>query len=174
MSSSKDTKTKRPSWDETGMNTAIEWARRSVCLYHQIGCAFLTKDHRVAATGYNGPPKGVIHCTDVGCAKDGGKACRGAHAEMNAIMNCAGAPTEVLRGSTLYITQTPCNQCMKQLANLKITRVVFGKIYKRHKRKGEEGQAINQEFKDTLNQARAAGIEVDQYNTRTKKAKRIA
>jgi dCMP deaminase len=179
-----------PSWDETGMNTAIEWARRSKCIKHKVGSAFISPEHLLLAVGYNGPPRRVIHCTDCGCAKDGAspESCRGAHAEMNAIANCLGSPITFLKNSTLYITVCPCNQCMKQIANVGVLRIVFLQDYVRYlgaelkqstiERMHPEDESIKGlgeelERMKTLRQAIASGIQVDQYDPETKTCKRI-
>ena len=56
---------RRMSWDEYFMRMAHLVAKRSTCLRRQVG-AVLVKDNRVLATGYNGAPKGLPHCVDLG------------------------------------------------------------------------------------------------------------
>lgn len=58
----------RPSRAEIFMRTAHLFAERSTCNRGQVG-AVLVKDKRIIATGYNGAPPGMPHCTDVGCSK---------------------------------------------------------------------------------------------------------
>lgn len=128
----------RPSWDETFMALALNLAKRVACRHHKIASIFVDEDHKIVATGYNGPSIGDVHCNEVGCAKIDGdpktgklRRCRGAHSEMNAIMN-AGNPGK-LKKSTLYITGTPCYDCMKALNNLGIKRIVYFNEYIRIK-----------------------------------------
>ena len=50
------------SWDEYYYNVAIQTARNSKCLSRRIG-AVLVRDKTIIGTGYNGPPRGVPHCS---------------------------------------------------------------------------------------------------------------
>ena len=120
----------RPNWDETFMMMAKVMAQRTACRHHKIASVFVDEGHKIVATGYNGPTMGDVHCNEVGCAKIDGdpvtgelKRCRGAHSEINAIMN-AGNPMR-LKNSTLYVTSTPCYDCMKALNNLGVKKVVY-------------------------------------------------
>src|SRR3989338_3061220 len=88
----------RPNWDETFMMMAKVMSERTACRNHKVASIFVDEDHKIVATGYNGPTVGDVHCNEVGCAKIDGdpitgklKRCRGAHSEINAIMN-AGNP----------------------------------------------------------------------------------
>ena len=58
----------RPEWDEYFMAMAELAATRSTCLRRRVG-AVLTKDNRILCSGYNGAPKGIPHCIDVGCLR---------------------------------------------------------------------------------------------------------
>ncbi len=94
--------------------------------------AVIVKDKRILATGYNGAPSGVPHCTEVGCLRqelgvpsgERTEICRGLHAEQNAIIQAAKYGISV-EGSTIYSTTEPCSLCAKMLINAGITRVVF-------------------------------------------------
>ncbi len=126
-SANKDT---RPSWDEYFLKITNEVAQRSTCLRRQVG-AVLVLDKRILATGYNGAPKGLVHCTEIGCLRDKlgipsgerQELCRGLHAEMNALLQAAsyGIPME---GATLYSTNHPCALCAKMLINCGVKRIV--------------------------------------------------
>ncbi len=59
----------RPSWDTYFLQLARQAATRSTCLRRQVG-AVLVRDRRILATGYNGAPRGVAHCLDIGCLRD--------------------------------------------------------------------------------------------------------
>lgn len=112
----------RPSWDEYFMQIAHTVSSRATCLRRGVG-AVIVRDKRILATGYNGAPKGVPHCSEYGC--DINQKCQlAAHAEQNAICQAAlnGVSTQ---GATVYITCQPCNVCAKMLINAGITRVVF-------------------------------------------------
>lgn len=122
--------TSRPEWDEYFLELADLVARRSSCLRRHVG-AVLVKNERIISTGYNGAPRGLAHCLDVGCLREemqipSGQRyelCRGVHAEQNAIINAAyyGVATE---GSVLYCTNQPCIICARMIINAGITKVV--------------------------------------------------
>ena len=58
-------KDERPSWDEYFMQMAELTSKRSTCLRRQVG-AVIIKDKHIIATGYNGAPRGVPHCSQKG------------------------------------------------------------------------------------------------------------
>ncbi len=126
---------KRPEWDEYFMNIAELVSSRSTCLRRKVG-AVLVRERRILATGYNGVPSGIKHCTPETClrSKQGvpsGKQqelCRGLHAEQNVIIQAAlhGVST---RGATLYCTHKPCILCAKMIINAGIVRIVYRNHY---------------------------------------------
>jgi dCMP deaminase len=123
--------TVRPSWDEYFMNLAEMVGTRATCTRHKLG-AVLVRDRRILATGYNGAPKGLRHCLDIGCLRDKLKIpsgtrqeiCRAVHAEQNAVIQAAvhGVSTA---GSDIYITHSPCSVCAKILINAGIKRIFY-------------------------------------------------
>lgn len=126
---------KRPCWEEVWFDLAQVIGRRAVCLYYKVG-AIIVRDNQILSMGYNGPPRGVVHCTDVGCAKIiKGKnkkhqgLCRGAHGEMNAIANAASNGINI-SGADLYVTYRPCAACTKTILNSGIKRIFYLKDYK--------------------------------------------
>ena len=110
-------------------------ASRSTCLRRQVG-ATIVKGRRLLTSGYNGAPRGLKHCAEVGCLREARgvpagerhELCRGTHAEQNAIVQAAlyGVAIE---GATLYCTHQPCSACTKLLINAGIVRVVYGRPY---------------------------------------------
>lgn len=52
--------------DELYMEIARLFARRSTCKRGQVGCVAVRDNHIICA-GYNGAPKYMDHCLDVGC-----------------------------------------------------------------------------------------------------------
>ncbi|QUL97913.1 MAG: cytidine/deoxycytidylate deaminase family protein [Candidatus Fermentithermobacillus carboniphilus] len=126
---------KRPGWDEYFMQVAEVVARRSTCLRRNIG-AVIVKDKRILATGYNGAPTGLAHCTEVGCLREKlgipsgerHEICRGLHAEQNALIQAAKYGIAV-EGSTIYSTTEPCSLCAKMLINAGINRIVYRDPY---------------------------------------------
>lgn len=125
----------RPGWDEYFMRLADLAATRSTCLRRQVG-ALVVSGHMVLATGYNGAPKGLPHCLDIGCTREELKIpsgqrqeiCRAIHAEQNAIIQAAqhGVP---IKGATVYCTNQPCSTCTKMILNLDVKRIVFRSTY---------------------------------------------
>lgn len=125
---------------------------RSTCRRRKIG-AIIVKDKQVLSTGYNGSPRGLAHCLDIGCLRDElripsgtrHEVCRAVHAEQNAIVQCArhGVST---KNSTLYVNINPCKICAKLIINAGISRVAYKGEYP-----DDEGIELLQE----------AGIKVD-------------
>jgi len=125
----------RPSWDDYFLHIATVVAHRSTCLRRQVG-AVLVLDKRILATGYNGAPSGLAHCSHAGCLRDlhsvpsgeRHELCRGLHAEENALLQAAryGIPIE---GCVVYTTHVPCVLCTKMIINCAITRVVATRQY---------------------------------------------
>lgn len=110
-------------------------ATRSSCMRRQVG-ALLVKDRNILATGYNGVPSGIMHCSESGCLRERMKVpsgerhelCRGLHAEQNAIIQAAKHGTNI-NGATLYCTTMPCIICTKMIINAGIIRVIYGEGY---------------------------------------------
>lgn len=125
----------RPSWDEYFMDIANLVARRSSCLRRQVG-AVLVKDKNVLATGYNGTPSGITHCSETGCLREQlqvpsgerHELCRGLHAEQNGIIQAARHGVNIA-GSVLYCTDSPCIICTKMLINAGICKVIYRQGY---------------------------------------------
>lgn len=117
----------RPTWDEYFMELAQVVAKRSTCNRRSVG-AVLVRDKRILTTGYNGSPPGQPHCHDVGCLMLDGHCVRAIHAEQNAIIQGALHGID-LRGSTCYVTSSPCVHCSKMLIAAGVTRIVFMDAY---------------------------------------------
>lgn len=108
---------------------------RSTCLRNKVG-AVLVKDSQILSTGYNGAPKRLPHCEEVGCIREkmGVKPgerhelCRGLHAEQNAIIQAAYHGVSV-KGAILYCTTRPCSICTKMLINAGIKEIVYVEDY---------------------------------------------
>lgn len=101
----------------------------------QVG-AVIVKDNRILSTGYNGAPKGLKHCAEVGCTRanynvpsgERHELCRGLHAEQNAIIQAAVFGTAI-DGATIYTTLSPCVLCTKMIINSGIKRIVLREQY---------------------------------------------
>ena len=117
------------------MEMAQVASKRATCMRRSVG-AVIVKDKRLLATGYNGTPRGMAHCEEVGCLRTklnvpSGKMhelCRGIHAEQNAVIQAAVHGVSV-DGGTLYCTHQPCVVCTKILINAGIRRIVYANPY---------------------------------------------
>ena len=125
----------RPSYDKYFMEMAHVVSKRSTCLRRKVG-AILVKDKHILSTGYNGAPKGIKHCSEVGCLRKQLKVpsgerhelCRGLHAEQNAIIQAAVFGISI-KNSILYCTNTPCIVCVKMLINAGVEEIIFSGDY---------------------------------------------
>lgn len=121
----------RPGWDSYFMMIAGVAASRSTCLRRKVG-AVIVRDNHIISTGYNGAPKGLPHCGEVGCLRarlgipsgERHEICRGSHAEMNAIAQAAAVGTSTA-GATIYCTHEPCSFCTKAMINAGIKKLVY-------------------------------------------------
>ena len=126
---------KRPSWDEYFMKITHLVAERSTCLRRKVG-AIIVKNKRIISTGYNGAPRNLRHCLEIGCMREQKEIpsgerhemCRGAHAEQNAIIQAASSGVD-MEGATMYCTTAPCSTCSKMIINAGIEKLVLGEKY---------------------------------------------
>jgi dCMP deaminase len=118
----------RPTPDAYYLAIATAVASRATCDRKHVG-AILVKDKTILSTGYNGSPRGMKHCDEIGHMMEEGHCVRTTHAEANALVQAAknGTPVE---GSTIYTTASPCWQCMKLIINAGVRKIVFGELYR--------------------------------------------
>ena len=121
------------------MTITRQVAERSTCNRAKVG-AVIVRDKNILATGYNGAPAGMPHCTDVGCliyeskTPDGDieeNCFRTIHAEINAIAQAAKNGSTI-KEAAIYITHTPCIHCLKVLVNTGIRNIYYEIPYKLH------------------------------------------
>lgn len=112
-------------WDEYFMGIALLSAERSKDPSTCVGACIVSEDNKILSVGYNGMP---IGCSDdefpwerSGDALDT-KYLYVCHAEMNAILNYTGTH---MKGSKLYVTLFPCNECTKALIQKGIKEVIY-------------------------------------------------
>lgn len=128
-------KDQRPSWDEYFMKLANDVATRTTCLRRAVGCV-IVKDNRILATGYNGVPCGLRHCSETGCLREDlgvpsgqrHEICRGLHAEQNAIIQAAKYGIDI-SGSKIYVNTQPCIVCAKMIINSGIEEIIYQHPY---------------------------------------------
>lgn len=123
------------------MNIAKIIAEESKCISLKVG-AVIVKDSRIISMGYNGTISGSINCNealDKEFTRDKHSDWSDAHevhAEMNALMFAAknGVATE---GCTLYCTHEPCDQCLKNIIQSGIKRIVYLHPYRKERCKSK-------------------------------------
>ncbi len=121
----------RMSPDEYFMEMAHLVKKRSTCTRREVGCV-VVKNRHVLTTGYNGNPKGMKHCSEIGCLRDElnvpsgerHELCTGLHAEQNAIIQASLFGISI-DGATMYCTNSTCSVCAKMLINAGIKEFVY-------------------------------------------------
>mgnify|MGYP002521088240 CR=1 FL=1 len=115
----------RPSWTQLFFDIARLVSRRSKDPHTKVG-AVLVKDGHVIGIGYNGEPRGFKYDFDWNTSE---KYDYVIHAELNAIAN-ANAIGVCCKDADLYVTMSPCKDCMKLLIQHQIKSVHFLNKYK--------------------------------------------
>ena len=115
------------SWDAYFMGVALLSAERSKDNNTQVGSCIVSPDNKILSMGYNGMPTG---CNDdrmpwdrIGNPLDT-KYLYVCHAELNAILNYSGGSGS-LKGSRIYTTLFPCNECTKAIIQSGIREVIY-------------------------------------------------
>ena len=104
---------------------AIVASLRSTCKSRQIGAVFVDENYHVLSTGYNGPAKGLNTCDP--CHRSNAPSghnlnkCMAVHAEQNALLQCSNV--NII--NTLYVTVSPCFECIKVLLNTPCDRIIY-------------------------------------------------
>lgn len=127
--------TSRPSWDAYGLQLAQTVALRADCTRRRVGAVLMKADHSIVGTGYNGAPSGRPGCLSAGaCPRGqsdvapgssydtGAGSCIAVHAEQNVLLRASWADQE---GSTLFITDRPCDGCLRMLEGSNIARAIW-------------------------------------------------
>ena len=138
----------RISKNEYYLNIALEVSKRSTCLKRHYGCV-IVKNDEIIATGYNGAPRGLDNCCDIGeCVRmdkphNSGdySDCHSVHAEQNAMLS---ASRSEMIGATMYLAgeeeedffpfewlewleikdAAPCPICARMIMNAGISSVI--------------------------------------------------
>ena len=113
------------SWDAYFMGVALLSAQRSKDNNTQVGSCIVSPENKILSMGYNGMPTG---CDDdrmpwdrIGSPLES-KYLYVCHAELNAILNYGGGS---LKGSRIYTTLFPCNECTKAIIQSGIREVIY-------------------------------------------------
>jgi dCMP deaminase len=135
----------RPERGEYLMSIAIDVAARCNCRTTVVG-AVITRDGRIASTGYNGTVVGYTNCIDGGCprcadpeAESGTQLdrCICVHAEQNALLAAARFGIGV-EGAECWVTTDPCLDCTKSLIQARVRKVVYWQPYRLPRPESEE------------------------------------
>lgn len=103
----------------------------STCPRREVGCVIVDETNKIIASGYNGTPKGLAHCTNKPCGAQsfssgqGLATCMAIHAEQNALMQV----TDMTKIHTVYTSTHPCEHCLKMLMNTSVKRIVYAEPY---------------------------------------------
>lgn len=130
------------------MKTAFLFASKSKCVSHHVG-AVIVKNERIISVGYNGTPPGLKNCCEIFDATNFDRAKHSIwskdneiHAEMNALMYASKTNIET-DGADVYVTISPCNDCLKNLTASGIKNVFYLYLY--------DGSILNPELLKKIN-----------------------
>lgn len=122
-------------WDQYWLSRANLNASMTTCCRRAVG-AVAVRDRRSFADGFNGNLPGTTHCVDGGCERCAGEfppgtsldTCVCVHAEANVVSYCAREGIRTA-GATMYITHSPCLECMKLIVSAGFVEVVYDEYY---------------------------------------------
>ena len=128
--------TQMTTWHPYFMNIAKAVAERSTCTRRKVGSVAVNNKRRILATGYNGAPRGIDHCTRETCIRvinqipsgEQLNMCIASHAEQNLICQAATSGVD-LTGCVVFCTHSPCLECTKLLINCGVKRVFYDEEY---------------------------------------------
>ena len=119
-----DQKPNRPSWDETYFAIADIIAKRSKDPKTKVG-AVLVKEKSVIGLGYNAEPRNSVLVFNWHTEE---KYKYVIHAEINAVANASRLGINC-GGADIYITHSPCTNCVNTLIQHGIKRIFYRKPY---------------------------------------------
>jgi deoxycytidylate deaminase len=145
--------------DEFFMGVAKVIAKRGTCDRMQVGSVLVYND-QIISTGFNGAPRGLPDCDEVGHLIVGNHCKRSLHSENNTISEIGYGKIRRFAAKsivTIYVTAFPCRDCMHQIVQAGIRRVVFYR-----------GEYCNDSIGDLQSSycraiAALAGISLEQY-----------
>ena len=113
---------------ETFMKLAETLSELGTCNRLNVGVVLVNDLNQVIASGYNGNPKGMPHCNDIGCNLYHGHCISAIHAEENAILQCAMTNVSCL-GTVMDTTHLPCYHCCLRIIQARIYKVIYKQEY---------------------------------------------
>jgi dCMP deaminase len=111
-------------YDQMYLYLAFRVAQESKCPRTQVGCVAVAESGMIAP-GFNGHASGGPNEWDF---EEHGNP-EVVHAELNALGKMLEQGVSA-KGSTMYLTLSPCLDCAKLLVRAKVSRVVFGEKYR--------------------------------------------
>lgn len=101
----------------------------STCGKKKYAAVLVDKNEHIVGMGYNGGPKGYVHCEDGGCPRYMENSLNGSiydnciaiHAEANAFMHSDYSS----RPKKIYVNGPPCFSCAKLIANSTVKYVYY-------------------------------------------------
>ena len=123
--------------DKVYMQNAVNMATLSYAIRKKVGCILVTPEN-LQIGSYNGQPSGWDNvCEDVHTTSDPHYQLfeylvtknTVIHAELNTILHAARQGVSI-KGSTIYITLSPCSACSAMIAQAGIKRVVYEEDYR--------------------------------------------
>jgi len=118
------------------MDIAELTAIQANCVKYKVG-SVIVRDNRIILQGYNGTIPGFINCSEKFHDYDEIKMFNDhhiwssafeVHSEMNII--CYAAKKGIsLENTIMYCTHTPCNNCLKHLIQVGISKIVYKNLY---------------------------------------------
>lgn len=132
-------RSKNIDWDAIFLQMATVLADASHCVSYKVG-ALIVKDNHIIASGVNNTPGDMVKCDEIFPAKSNPEFNRKKHHafseknEVHAEMDAFGAlmrggGCHDLHGATLYCTLQPCDNCLKNILQYGIRRIVFAQEY---------------------------------------------
>lgn len=118
----------RPDWGHYIMGIARAVSVRGSCDRLQVGAVLVDDRHRILSTGYNGSVPGAKNCIEAGHYMVGGHCKRTVHAERNAIAHAARHGVRI-EGSWMYVTHSPCPDCLILMAASGVRSCVYETEY---------------------------------------------
>jgi len=144
-------KEKYMSWHTYFMSIAFLSSFRSKDNKTQNGACIVDSNNRIIGIGYNGLPRGCDD-NDPQYWQDSddndilsSKHTYVVHAEKNAIYNCMAHD---MTGSTIYVTQFPCNTCAQAIIQVGIKHVIYLRK-KQHSHHESLNESVNKMFQAT-------------------------
>ena len=118
--------------DKVYMQNAVNLSTLSHAIRKKVGCVLVTPEN-LQIGAYNGQPSGWDNvCEDTHTTEPFEYLVTKStviHAELNAILHAARQGVSV-KGSTIYITLSPCSACSAMIAQAGIKRVVYQEEYR--------------------------------------------